>query len=197
MSGESEIDLQSLVADWQAPTAPATPAVQVRDYVRRRGRLIAVWATFEVLLGTGFLVFLANRAVTHPDSIEKVAMGLLAAITAGTMAFGWWNWRGTLRATVENTRTFITLSAERSQRVARAIRAAWVVLAAQVTVFVPWVYYRLYGDGRTPSLRHEMFGWGFLAMMVGVAVVFVLTLHAWARRDAAVFQQIRRELDEE
>jgi hypothetical protein len=196
MSGHSEIDLQALAADWQAPSAPATPAEQVRDHVRRRGRLFAVWASVEVLIGTGFLVFLVHRAVTHPDPIEKLAMGLLAAIAAATMAFGIWNWRGTLGASAEDTRTFVALAAERSRRLARGVRASWVVLAAQVAVFTPWVYYQLYGGGRTPPPRIEIFGWGYLILMTVLAIAFILALQSWSRRDAAAFEQIRRELDE-
>ena len=197
MSGNSEIDLQALAADWQAPTAPAAPADQIRDHVRRRGRLLMTWAAGEVLLGTAFLVFLGHRAVTHPDPIEQLAMGLLTAITAATMAFGAWNWRGTLRSAAEDTRTFVALAAERSRRLARGVRASWLVLAAQVAVFIPWVYYHLYGDGRIPSRWQEIFGWGYLAGMSGLAVVFILSLQSWLRRDAAAFEQIRRELEED
>jgi hypothetical protein len=149
-----------------------------------------------MLIGTAFLAFLVHRAVTHPDPIEKLAMGLLAAITVATMAFGIWNWRGMLRASAEDTRTFVALAAERSRRLARGVRAAWVVLAAQVAVFTPWVYYQLYAGGRKPALRIEVFGWGYLALVSGLAIVFILAVQSWSRRDAAAFEQIRRELDE-
>jgi hypothetical protein len=70
------------------------------------------------------------------------------------------------------------------------------VLAAQVAVFTPWVYYQLYAGGRTPAPRIEIFGWGYLALMVGLCVAFILAIQSWSRRDAAAFEQIRRELDE-
>lgn len=196
MSGNPEIDLQALAADWQAAAPPATPAERIRDHVRRRGRLFTMWAAIEGVVGTAFLVFLVHRAATQPDPLEKLAMGLLAAITAATMTFGAWNWRGALRSSAEDTRTFVTLSAERSRRIARSVRVSWLVLAAQVAVFVPWIRHRLYGGGRTPSWELELFGWGFLALMTGLAVMFILAVQSWSRRDAAAFEQIRQELDE-
>jgi hypothetical protein len=66
-----------------------------------------------------------------------------------------------------------------------------------VVVFTPWVYHRLYAGGRDPSLASELFGWGLLTLMVTLAVVFVRVVQWWARRDAAVLQDLRRELEEE
>jgi RNA polymerase sigma-70 factor (ECF subfamily) len=176
---------------------PSGAADEIRAYVRRRGRLLEVWVAFDVVIGAAFLAFLLHRAVTHPDPLEKLAMGLLASITAGTMAFGWWNWRGALRASSENTRVFVELSTDRSRRFARSIKAAWVVLAAQAAVFTPWVAHRLYGIGRPPTRGEEIFGWGLLIVMLSGATVFVLAVQAWARRDAAAFERIRRELNDE
>jgi hypothetical protein len=197
MTGNSDTDLRALMADWQSAPAPAAPADKIRAYVARRGRLLAAWAAFDTLLGTAFLVFLIHRAVTHPDPIEKLAMGLLAAIAAATMAFAWWNLLGTLRPSADDTRTFVALSVERSRRFARNLRAAWGVLAAQAAVFTPWVYHQLYGGGRVPEDGRELFAWGFLAFMLAGAAALVVALQAWARRDAAAFEQIRRELTDE
>jgi hypothetical protein len=195
MNGTPDIDLHSLAADWQAGNAPATPARQVRAYVQRRSRLLAIWTAVDAAIGCGFLAFLAHRAITHPDPLEKLAMSLLALITAGTMVFSWWNWRGTIRASAENTATFVALSAERSRRFARAGRAAWVVLALQSAVFTPWVYYRLYGGGRDATPLQELFGWGVLATMCAVMAAMVVAFQSWTRRDAAEFQNIRSELE--
>ena len=74
-------------------------------------------------------------------------MGLLGVLTAGTVAFGVWNWRGVRAASAQNTQAFVSLSIERARRLRRAIRAGWVVLTIEVAVFVPWVWYRLYGLG--------------------------------------------------
>jgi hypothetical protein len=196
MSGDAELDLQRLVAEWQAAEATVTPADQIRNHVKRRSRLLTVWFWFDELVGLAFLVFLTHRAITNADPIEKLAMATLALITAGAMVFGGWNWHGALRPSAEDTRTFVAISAERSRRLARSVRAAWVVLAAQVAVFTPWVYYRLYGGGRQVPLAGEVFGWGLLAVMIGLAAVFVRLVQAWGRRDAASFEQIRRELED-
>jgi hypothetical protein len=197
MSGDSELDVQRLIGVWQAPSAASTAADDIRDYVRRRSRLLRLWFGGELAVGTAFLAFLTHRAVTHSDPVEQLAMALLALITAAAMAFGIWNWYGALDASAADTRTFVAISTARAHRLARSIRASWVVLAAQIAVFTPWVYHRLYAGGRDPSLASEVFGWGLLTMMVILAVVFILAVQWWARRDATVLRQIRRELDEE
>jgi hypothetical protein len=195
MTGDTEIDLQALIADWQTPPAPATPAAEIRAYAQRRSRLLVAWMTGELLIGSAVLSFLVHRISTQTDPIERLAMGLLATITAGAMAFGWWNWRGAVRASAQDTRTFVALSTERARRFARNIRASWVVLAAQAVVFIPWLRHRLYADGPAPSRTTEFATWGFLIAMLALGAVFVLALQAWARRDAAAFAQIRRELE--
>jgi hypothetical protein len=58
------------------------------------------------------------------------------------------------------------------------------------------MFHRLYTDVRTPSPALEVFGWGLLTLMVGLATVFLLALQSWSRCDAAAFEQIRRELEE-
>jgi hypothetical protein len=35
-----------------------------------------------------------------------------------------------------------------------------------------------------------------LTLMIGLAIAFILALQSWSRRDAAAFEQIRRELDD-
>jgi hypothetical protein len=196
MSGIPEIDLQSLAADWHASDVSATPADQVHAFVQRRTRLLVIWTTVDAVVGFGFLTFLVHRAATHPDPIEKLAMSLLAAIAAGAMIFVWWNWHGAIRASAENTATFIALAAERSRRFARAVRAGWVILSLQIAVFTPWIYYRLHGNGSVPTPSQELFGWGFLAAMVATAGAAIIGVQRWARRDAIAFQRIRGELEE-
>jgi hypothetical protein len=180
--------------EWLATGEPEASAVQIREYVRRRSRWIRIWIAADTIVGVPVLAFLLHRVVTHPDVLEKVAMGMLALITIGAVAFSWWNWRGAIRATSESTATFLNLSVDRSRRLLRSIRAGWIMLVLQAVVFTPWVWHRLYGDGRVPSPGQELFGWGLLAGLLGTAALALHALHAWAIRDAEALADLGREL---
>lgn len=186
--------LAGWMRDWQAADAAAPPEESIRAFVERRTRRLVLWAAIDGVIGAGFLAFLLHRVVTHPDPIEKLAMGLLAVITVGTVAFSVWNWRGVRRSASETTRAFVSLSIERARRLRRAIQAGWIVLASEVAVFVPWVSYRLYGRGDVPSRGEERFGWGFLAAMTSLAVVFLLAMSAKASRDERTLADLREEI---
>lgn len=100
---------------------------------------------------------------------------------------------GALAWTLPTTHVFITLSLARAVRLRRGIRAGWLVLIAEVTVFVPWVWYRLYGAG-LPSPGAERFGWGLLAGMTALAIAFLLSMSAWAWRDERRPAELRKEM---
>jgi hypothetical protein len=198
MSRPTDRDWHEWTEDWLATaTAEADAATdQVRDFVRRRSLWIKVWIATDAIIGAGFLGFFLHRIVTYSDPLERLAMGMLALITIGAVLFGWWNWRGAIRATGESTATFLDLSADRSRRLLRSIRAGWVLLLLQAAVFTPWVWHRLYGDGQVPTRGQELFGWGWLSGVLGAAAVGLYALRAWAIRDARALDHLRRELDD-
>jgi hypothetical protein len=150
MTGQPDRELQAWMDDWQGPpSSSSSPAERIQRHVRRRSRLIAAWVAMDIAVGVGFFAFLLHRTITHPDPLEKAAMGLLALVTVGATAFGWWNWRGALRASGASVATYVALATERSRRFQRSVRAGWVILLMQMVVFTPWVAYRLYdGDAR-------------------------------------------------
>ena len=187
-------ELRQWIEDWQTADEAAPPEESIRLFVERRTRRLRLWAVIDAIIGSAFLTFLLHRTVTHPDPIEKIAMGLLGVLTAGTVAFGVWNWRGVRAANAQNTQAFVSLSIERARRLRRAIRAGWVVLTIEVAVFVPWVWYRLYGLGESPSPAEERFGWGFLAGMTALAVIFLVAMSAQASRDERRLAELREEM---
>ncbi|MGH8722274.1 MAG: hypothetical protein ACREU4_09835 [Burkholderiales bacterium] len=181
---------------WQTDGEAAAPDA-IRRHVERRTLMLSVWVAAEVVLCAGMLAFLLHRAATDPDPVERLAMGLLALITAGAVAFSLWNWRGAIRASTSTTSAFVALSLERSRRLRRAIYMGWAILAAEVVVFVPWVWHRLYGGPLAPSVDAERFGWGLLAGLTTLAMVMLAGLHAWARREARILDELRKELEAE
>jgi hypothetical protein len=196
MTTSPDRELQQWIETWQADEeAPAAPEA-IRRHVARRSAMLAATVTGEVLLGAGMLAFLLHRVVTQPDPVEKVAMGLLALIALAAGGFSLWNWRGAIRSTAGTTAAFLALSADRSRRLRRAIRVGWAILAAEIAVFVPWVSHRLYGGAGSPSAGAEWFAWSFLASLTALAVALLTGLHAWARREARILDDLRRELGE-
>jgi hypothetical protein len=197
MTIQTNHELQEWMDDWQSePTAstPSTKAREIRDHVRQRQRQMIWWVSVEALLGFGSLAFLLHRAISHPDPVEKLAMGLLAFVVAAVLLFGAWNWHGALGASGETTSAFLAISLDRSRRMERGVRAGWAVLVCEVVVFVPWIWYQLHGGGATVSLERALFAWGFLSGMVGLGVAVLLTMQAFVRREELALEELRKEL---
>jgi hypothetical protein len=194
MNTSVEQDLQRWTDDWQ--TEPATPVVPevMRAFVVRRSRQLTAWAAAESGVGAVAVSVLVYLAIAQPDPLDKLAMGLLALIVAGALAFGCWNWRGTLRSSAETTAGFVLLSLERAKRLRRAVRAGWVLLAGEVVVFVPWIMHRLYGGDAQPVASTVMLSWGLLIVLAGSAAAGLVALGRWADRDASWLRAMRDEL---
>lgn len=195
MTTSAEHEWQEWVDTWQADSGPLAPPEAIRQYVRRRSRLLAVWVTGEVIVALGFSSFLVHRTLTDPDPAERLAMGLLALIAAAALVASWWTWRGAIRSSGLSTAAFVALAIERSRRVRRAIGVGWGILVAELAVFVPWVWHGLYGGADAPSRDAERFGWGLLVGLTTLAVLFLGSLHAWARADRVRIENLRREIE--
>lgn len=197
MTIQTDHELREWMDDWQseADASPRpTKAAEIRKRVRLRQRQLIWWVSLEVVLGVGFLAFLLHRAITHPDPVEKLAMGLLGLVVATVMLFGAWNWRGALGASGETTSAYLAISLERSRRMERSVRAGWAVLLCEVIVFAPWIWYQLHGGGETATLERALFAWGFLLGMVGLGIFVIAVMQEWVRRDARELGALRREL---
>jgi hypothetical protein len=190
-------EMQGWIDEWQATEVPGAPPAEIRSYVRRRSRLLALWIAAEVTIGVGGLLFVLYFMFTVSGGVHQLAMALLAAIVVAVLAFDSWNWRGTLSASAEDTTTFLTLSMERLRRVRRALRVSWLLIAAQVAVFTPWVWYRLYARPEAATARQQGFAWGLLIGMSVGAAVWTVLVDRWATRDARVLDALAKELGEE
>lgn len=194
MNAPSEPDLQHWMETWQRDAEPVTAPEAITRHVRRRSRLLAVWVAGEVAIAIGASVFLFYRAVSDPDPVEQLAMALLALVAPLAVGFSWWNWRGTFRVSTRTTAAFLQVSVERARRLRRAILGGWGILAAELLVFVPWIWYRLYRGSEPPSAEAIWSAWGLLAGLTGLALAFLAALHVWARRDERRLDDLRREL---
>lgn len=192
-------EMQQWMDTWQAQAAGQAPGAPeaIRSHVERRSRLLSIWVGGEVILTVAIFAFLMHRVATDPDPVEKLAMGLLALIAASALALSLWNWRGAIRASARTTSAFVALSLERSRRLRRAVNLGWGILLAELVVFVPWMWHRLYGGSRPPSADAERLGWGLLAGLTMLALLLLAGLHAWSRRDARIMDDLRKELEGE
>ena len=193
MPNATDREWEQWLGAWQADSEPSAAPAAIVDQVRRRGRTIAIWFAGEVAMGLAVAAFLVHRAVTHPDPIEKLAMGLLGLIAAGAIVASWLIWRDTLRASAETTAAYVALALKRSERVRRWIAAGWAILVAEVLVLTPWVWHRLYGGPVPPSAGAERFAWGWLAGLTVLAVSFLAALQVWARRDRTRLREMTEE----
>lgn len=190
-------ELRDWQKTWQEDVdSPVAPEIITRT-VKRRGREIAIWIAGEIVVAVAALTFLLYRVATQPDLGERVAMGLLALIAVAALLFEWWNWRGVIRSSASTTSRYLALAIERSHRLRRSVRAAWVILGAEIAVFVPWVWNRLYGDGEPPTAFAERFGWGWLAGLTLAAVIGILLLQRRIDRDAHALESLARETEAE
>ena len=98
-------------------------------------------------------------------------------------------WRGAWAPRAETTASFLELSFERARRVRRGVRVGWLILGAEVAVFVPWVWHRAGED----SL---LWPWAFLGGMVALAAVSLLLVDAWARREIETLEALADEMSE-
>jgi hypothetical protein len=197
MPHTSDPELQQLMDAWRAPAgAPAGPPAAICRHVRRRSRLLWASLAAEALVVIAIAPVLFQTAIAG-DAFEKVAMASLAAISLGAIGFSWWNWHDAIRASGESTSAFLELSRRRVTKLARAVSAGWVVLGAEVVVFIPWIANRLFGGPEPASLRAQVFSWGLLALMTTLGVAALVALARWAERERASLDALRRELDDD
>lgn len=197
MTTETKHDLHEWMADWQEETSASprpSPAEEIRLHVRKRERLLIGWLVGDVVIGLGSFTFLLHRALTHSDPLENLAMGLLAVAVLAISIFEGYNWRGALGTSAETTATYLTLALDRSQRLRRSLRAGWPLLAAEVSVFIPWTWYQLHGNGTAASAERSVFAWGLLITMTAIGALALTLAQRWADRDAADLEILRSEL---
>ena len=193
---DNDPELQEWASDWQTGSEGESSADAIRLYAEGRRGFMWSWVLSEFAVGGIALPILAYRGWMTTDQIERWAMWLLALITVAAMSVGWWNWRGSLLASTRTTAEYVSVSTERLRRMRQAWRVGWGVLAAEVAVFSVWIWNLVYGQGAAPTAFAERFAWSWLALMSLSAVVFLLWMDRWIRRDAEKFESLKRELGE-
>jgi hypothetical protein len=197
MTSSHDQELRAWIDEWQADQLPPLAVDTLAARVRRRARTLKIWAVSEAVVGASALAVVSYRAVVDPDPLEKLAMSLLAAIAIGALAFSWWSWRGIFRASGESTTAFLEYSVQQTRRWQRYLRTGWLILVAEVAVFVPWIQHRLAQTDEAARPGAAAFAWGLLTLMVTLAIVWMSVAQRYLRREmeqlAALREEIRRD----
>jgi hypothetical protein len=194
MTEISDRELQQWIKTWTAPAdTPSGAPESIYRHVQKRSRLLRLALVSEVAVVIAVSPLLVRAAVVG-DTLERIAMALLAMMAVAAVGFSWWNWRGAVRASGASTAAFLELSMMRVLRLRRAIVAGWCLLAAEVLVFMPWIWYRLYRNEAPPGAAVELFSWGLLTTMTLLGAGCLVALTRWARRERAQLENLRAEL---
>jgi hypothetical protein len=186
---ESNDELRQWADEWVRPVEPPVPADRLRRFVRRRGRLRHSWFGLELGVAVAMFGLLASTAAAQTDPVVWLMLAALAVITAAALAFSVWSWWSARPPLTETTATFLALAGLRCRLLRRGVVAGWILLGAEVAVFVPLLSYRV----GTPLGRSGP--WLFLAGMVALAVLGLVGLDWWARREARIVESLRVDLD--
>ena len=194
MNADDDVDLKEWVADWQAAPENIESAEQIRHYVKQRTGLFWSLAVADFVVGGIALPVLVYLGVVSEREVERFAMLGLASITIATVMFGWWNRRGVLRSSATSIAEYVAISAERLRRMRMAWRIGWIVLIAEVLVFIIWFWDRLYSGARPVSAGEIQFAWSWLAAFTSGAAFALWKFGRWLDRDTARFDALTREL---
>ena len=195
MNTDHDVDLKQWTADWQAAPYNVESAEQISHYVKQRTGLFWSFAVADFVIGGIALPVLVYLGLSTPRQTEQYAMLSLAAITVAAVMFGWWNRRGVLRASATTISEYVAISAERLRRMRIAYRVGWIVLAGEVTVFVVWIWQRLYTGTRPVSPGDVAFSWAWLGGFTLLAAFGWLKFGRWLRRDVERFEALKREIE--
>ena len=181
-------EFQEWMRTWHEPDVSPPAGDALRGYVRRRSAVLMTWVVVETTMAIVATALLVYLAVSRPDPIERGVMGALALACAAALLFGWWNWRGLLRAVGETTAVYLELSTARLLRHRRALMAGWVLLGVEMAALTPWVWYRTRADASI-----AIWPWVLLVTLGVLAAVWLTAIGRWVRREEAIVEGLRRE----
>lgn len=195
-------ELERWMADWKGTTAPidgARPADEVpaalRRRVRRRSLGLALLTIGEVALTATAIVVLWRVAQLLGTPFDLFTLITLAVLAGLAFAFSLWNRWGIWRPSLETTAAYLDLSIARCARHRRGLTAGWWLLAAEVALYVPWIWHRLHADPADPPRIFDFLAaYGFLAAFGGLAALVLWVLGRRTRREISILEELRTSL---
>lgn len=192
---------RDLMEDWQSAApdeaAPAPLSDEVRHRIRRKVRLysyrLIFWTVCEIAGSLAFLAVLIDRTLKGLEPYRIAGLLGAALFLAASLAFSFWNRRGTWWPAAESTSTFIDLSLERSRRKLRTLRLLPWVLAAENAFLLPWGTWALLVK---PDTRPAdwLFVYGFTLVASAVLLVWGTWYRKKTLREMAEWEELRESL---
>lgn len=192
---------RDLMEDWQsaAPEEPAPAALsdEVRHRIRRQVRLysygLILLTVCEITGALAFLAILLRRVLKDPEPFRIAGLLGAALFFAASLAFSFWNRRGTWWPAAESTSTFLDLSLERCRRKLRTLRLLPWLLAAELAFILPWATWALLSKPDTrPADWLLAYGFAFFASAA------LLGWGAWYKkktlREKVEWEELRKSL---
>ena len=196
-ANDEQRDMLEWAEAWQAGNDVASSTEeQIRSYVRKRSRFVLAFIAGDIVVAAIALPVLFYVASTTENVVQRFAMLALASVTIAAVGFGWWNWRGVVRASAASVSDYLDLSTERLRRMRLASRVAWLVLFAEVMIFTIWIQDLLYGGTGPVDRDAERFSWAWLLGFTLAAVLALLRFGRWLARDAKRFESLRSDYTE-
>lgn len=192
---------RDLMEDWQSAApeepAPAPLSDEVRNRIRRKVRLysygLILLTVCEVAGSLAFLGFLLRRVLQEPEPYRIAGLLGAAILLLASIAFAFWNRRGTWWPAAESTSTFIDLSYERCRRKLRSLRLLPWLLAIQVAFLLPWGTWALLVKPDT-RLADWLFVYGFTLVVSAVWLVWGAWYRKRTLREMAEWEELRESL---
>lgn len=185
--------------DWGTADEPAPEiAAAVRRRALRQGRWQRLSLALQLLFYGAGLAYLTTIAVRQPRPLEVVTAvavwGFVLAGFGGELAAR----RGLWRTEADSTRAFVDLSYRRCRARQWVLRFGIGMLIAEVLFFLPWIAWVVGTRPTTGSrLVPYLVGYGYLAVAVGVFVLYLRWYRKRVRRELAALEALRRALGEE
>jgi hypothetical protein len=181
-----EDELSVWMDDWRAGEPGLTDPEAILRRVKRRSLGLKLVTAGELLLVLAALTFLTRFALSHPTPMDIAAMAALGLLSVAALAYSLWTRRGLWSPAAETTAAFLDLARRRARQHQEALRAARWLLAGEILIFIPWIWHRLH------TAAALLQGFGFLALVAGIASAVLVWLERRARRERAELEGMRR-----
>lgn len=196
MTGRDE-ELREWTTEWQSGEEAPSPRTReaILRRVKRRTLGLRILVVTEAAVVFSALAFLAWLARTSPHGVDAAVAAGLTVLALAAFGFSLWNRRGVWRTVAETTAELVRFSLARARRRRRGLRAAWVLLAAEIVLLAPWVWLHLgAATGGPPAAAALARGYGLLALFTGGAAAVLISLGRWTEREITRLEALRREL---
>lgn len=194
-----------LMDAWQSENAeeasPPPLSEEVRRRIRRKVKLhgigLILLAISEVAVSAGALAWMLPKILERQHPVDLVGFAGVSLLFAVSLAFVFWNRRGTWWPAAESTRTFLDLSIERCRRKLLTLRYCPGFLAVEVVFIAIWGTWALLDRPEPASAERWIALFGILGLVAELFLYWIAWYKKRTLRELAEFEELRRSLGDE